>query len=107
VGKGDRNYTYLMTTPQAKTVERESLPPVILLTTVVEYKPNCSRKSASKKDCNERGRRETYGIGDKVIEEPRGGDGEESDPVALEDQPVGDLGVLHGVTLEPFGLLHL
>ena len=50
---------------------------------------------------------ETYGIGDKVIEEPRGGDGKESDPVALEDQPVGDLGVLHGIALEPFGLLHL
>lgn len=33
-------YTYLMTIPQAKITARESLPPVTLFTTVVEYKPN-------------------------------------------------------------------
>ena len=32
--------TYLMTMPQVKMTERESLPPVTLFTTVVEYKLN-------------------------------------------------------------------
>ena len=51
--------------------------------------------------------KEAHGIGDEVIHEPREGDGSESDPVALNDQPVGDLGILHRIALEPLGLLHI
>ena len=39
-GNEDQSCAHLMTTPQAKMTERESLPPVTLFTTVVEYKPN-------------------------------------------------------------------
>ena len=36
--------TYLMTMPQVKMTERESLPPVMLFTTVVEYKLNWRKR---------------------------------------------------------------
>ena len=48
----------------------------------------------------------TYGVDNEVIQEPRGRDGKEPDPVPLNDQPVGDLGVPHGVALEPLRFLH-
>ena len=50
---------------------------------------------------------ETHGVYDEIVHEPRGGNCEESNPVALDDQPVGNLGVLHRITLEPFGLVHI
>ena len=59
------------------------------------------------RDSSASGEGETYGVGDKVIEEPREGDRKESNPVALDDQPVRDLGVLHRIALEPLGLIHV
>jgi hypothetical protein len=53
------------------------------------------------------GGEETYGVYDEVVHEPRGGDSEEPDPVALDNQPVGNLRVLHRIALEPLGLLHV
>ena len=38
--KGNGGNDHLMTTPQAKTTEMESFPPVMLFTTAVEYKLN-------------------------------------------------------------------
>jgi len=52
-------------------------------------------------------RGETHGVDDEVVHEPRGGNRKEPDPVALDDQPVGNLGVLHRITLEPLGLVHV
>ena len=48
----------------------------------------------------------TYGVDNEVIQEPRGRNGKEPDPVSLNDQPVRDLGVLHGIALEPLGFIH-
>ena len=49
----------------------------------------------------------THRVDDEIVQEPRGGNCEESNPVALDDQPVGNLGVLHRITLEPFRLVHI
>ena len=50
---------------------------------------------------------ETYRVDDEIIHEPRGGNSKESDPVALNDQPVGNLGVFHRIALEPVRLFHV
>jgi len=50
---------------------------------------------------------ETHGVDDEIVHEPRGGNGKESNPVALDDQPVGNPGVLHRITLEPLGFVHV
>jgi len=49
----------------------------------------------------------TYGVDDEVVQEPSAGNGKESNPVTLEDQPVGDLGVLHRIALVPLRLVHI
>ena len=95
-----------MTIPQAKMVERESDPPVMLLTTVVEYKPNWEWESVPNTRLGLERIGGTYWVDDEVIQEPRGRDGKEPDPVSLNDQPVRDLGVPHGIAFEPLGLLH-
>lgn len=87
--------------------ERDSVPPVMLFTTVVEYKLNYKRTSASNRDCGENGERETYGVDDEVVDKPREGNSSEADPVALDDQPVGNLGVLHRIAFEPVRLIHV
>jgi len=50
---------------------------------------------------------ETHGVDDEIVHEPRGGNRKESNPVAFDDQPIGNLGVLHRITLEPVGLVHV
>ena len=50
---------------------------------------------------------ETDGVEDEVVNEPRGGDSKESDPVTLDDEPVGDLGVPHRIALEPLRFVHV
>ena len=50
---------------------------------------------------------ETYRADDEIVHEPREGNSKESDPVALNDQPVGNLGVLHRIALEPVRLIHV
>lgn len=53
------------------------------------------------------GRKETHGVDDKVIYEPRGGDGEESNPVTFDDQQVGDLGIPHRIAFKPLRFVHI
>ena len=96
----------MMTTFQAKITARESLPPVILFTTVVEYKPNWGKKFSTWTG-GMRGGGGAYRVSDKVVQEPRSGNSEQSDPIALEDQPVRDFGVPHRITPEPLGLFHI
>ena len=61
-----------------------------------------------KRDRDESGReRGAYGVDDEVVQEPSAGNGKESDPVALDDQPVGNLGVPHGIALVPLRLVHI
>lgn len=75
---------------------------------VVEYKPNWGGRKDERPDENvPGGGEETYGVSNKIIDKPRGGYTEEPDPVAFEDQPVGNLGVLHGITFEPLGFIHV
>jgi hypothetical protein len=60
-----------MTMPQAKITARESSPPVMLFTTVVEYKPNWREGNLIQyhKKRVPSGE-ETYGIDDEVVDEP-------------------------------------
>lgn len=53
------------------------------------------------------GGEKTYRINDKVVNKPRCGDGKESNPIALDDQPVGNLGVLHRIALESLRFIHV
>ena len=51
--------------------------------------------------------KETHWAEDKIVHKPREGDGGESNPVALNDQPVRDFCVLHGITSKSLGLFYV
>ena len=50
---------------------------------------------------------ETHGVNNEVVNEPRGGDSKEPNPVALDDEQVGDLGVPHRIAFEPLRFVHV
>jgi len=53
------------------------------------------------------GRVQAEGVDDEVIDEPRGGDSEETTPITLDDQPIRDLGIPHRIALESLRFLHV
>ncbi len=49
----------------------------------------------------------THRIRNKIIYKPRNADCRQTFPISLEDELIRDLRVLHGIPLEPSGLLHV
>ena len=66
---------------------------------------NKARKSVSKQRVC--GGEETDRVKNEVINEPRSGNSSESNPVAFDDEPVGDLGVFHRIAFVPLRFVHI
>ena len=67
--------------------------------------PNCGTRSEFT-IATIRSTRDSYRISNEVVNEPGDRDCREADPVTLQDEPVGHLGVGHGILLVPSRFFH-